>query len=117
MHFKRINMGGGPCPAMVIDAQISTCINLRDALISWKCKRQDKVSKSSTEAKYRFMSAACSEILWLRGLLSSLDLGFPQHLPTPLRANNTNAIQITETPIFHDQTKHIEVDCHFIRVY
>ena len=46
-----------------------------DALISWRCKKQDHVSKSSTEAEYRAMSTACSEIVWLRGLLE--ELGFP----------------------------------------
>ena len=59
------------------------------------------------------MSAACSEILWLRGLLS--DVGFPAEGATPLYADNTSAIRITENPIFHERTKHIEVDCHFIR--
>ncbi|XP_042962568.1 uncharacterized protein LOC122296836 [Carya illinoinensis] len=43
------------------------CIFLYDSLISWKSKKQDRVSKSSTE--YYAMYAACSEILWLRGLL------------------------------------------------
>ncbi|RDY03722.1 hypothetical protein CR513_12671, partial [Mucuna pruriens] len=38
---------------------------LGNALISWKCKKQDSVSKSSTEAEYCAMSAACSEIIWL----------------------------------------------------
>ena len=59
------------------------------------------------------MSAACSEILWLRGLLS--DIGFPAEGATPLYADNTSAIRITENLIFHERTKHIEVDCHFIR--
>eukprot|EP00268_Persea_americana_P024060 TRINITY_DN23547_c0_g5_i4.p1 TRINITY_DN23547_c0_g5~~TRINITY_DN23547_c0_g5_i4.p1 ORF type:complete len:108 (+),score=12.43 TRINITY_DN23547_c0_g5_i4:143-466(+) len=59
------------------------------------------------------MSSACSEILWLRGLLS--DLAFPQASPTSLHAYNTRAIRITENPIFHEHTKYIEVDCHFIR--
>ena len=59
------------------------------------------------------MSAACSEILWLRGLLT--DIGFPAAGATPLYADNTSAIRITENPIFHERTKHIEVDCHFIR--
>ena len=38
---------------------------LGDASISWKCKKQDHVSKSSTYAKYGVMSAACfcSEIV------------------------------------------------------
>ncbi|XXG61103.1 hypothetical protein AAC387_Pa04g2840 [Persea americana] len=75
------------------------CMFLGDSLISWKYKKHDKVSKSSTEAEYRAMSAACSEILWLRGLLS--DIGFPAPGATPLYADNTSAIRITENPIFH----------------
>jgi len=83
------------------------------ALIFWKSKKQDRVSKSSTESEYRAMSQACSEIIWLHGLLAKL--GFQQCTPTPLFADNTIAIHITANPIFHERTKHIEVDCHFIR--
>lgn len=89
------------------------CMFLGDSLISWKCKKQDKVSKSSTEAEYRAMSAASSEIVWLRGLLSKL--GFPQSDLTPLYADNTSAIRITDNPVFHERTKHIEVAWHYIR--
>ena len=59
------------------------------------------------------MSSACSEILRLRELLS--ELGFAQTSPTSLNADNTRAIRITENPVLHERTKHIEVDCHFIR--
>ena len=86
---------------------------LGDALISWRCKKQDRVSKSSTEVEYRAMSTACSEIVWLRGLLE--ELGFPQTTSTPLHADNTCAIQIVTNPVFHERTKHIKVDCHSIR--
>jgi hypothetical protein len=86
---------------------------LGNAAISWKCKKQDSVSKSSTEAEYRAMSAACSEIVWLRGLLT--ELGFSQRQPTSLHADNTSAIQIAANPVYHERTKHIEVDCHSIR--
>ena len=89
------------------------CMFLGDALISWRCKKQDRVSKSSIEAEYHAMSAACSKIVWLRGLLK--ELGFPQTTSTPLHADNTSAIQITTNPVFHERTKHIEVDCHSIR--
>ncbi|XP_019248660.1 PREDICTED: uncharacterized protein LOC109227925 [Nicotiana attenuata] len=68
------------------------CMFLGDSLISWKSKKQDRVSKSSTESEYRAMSIACSEIIWLRGLLA--EIGFPQSNPTPLHADNTSAIQI-----------------------
>ena len=50
------------------------CMFLGDSLISWKSKKQACVSKSSTESKYKVMSAACFEIVWLRGLLA--ELGF-----------------------------------------
>ena len=59
------------------------------------------------------MFAACSEIIWLRGLLS--ELGYLQATPTPLYANNTSAIQIAANLVYHERTKHIEVDCHSIR--
>lgn len=87
---------------------------LGDALVSWKCKKQDSVSKSSTEAEYRAMADASAEIIWLRGLLT--ELGFSQDQPTKLHADNTSAIQIVANPVYHERTKHIEVDCHFIRV-
>ena len=86
---------------------------LGSSLISWKCKKQEPISKSSTEAEYRSMSSASSEIVWLRGLLA--DLGVNLQSPTPLHADNTSAIQITSNPVFHERTKHIEVDCHYIR--
>nr|CAD1840601.1 unnamed protein product [Ananas comosus var. bracteatus] len=89
------------------------CMFLGNSLVSWKSKKQDRVSKSSTESEYRAMSAACSEITWLRGLL--IELGFPQHDPPPLHADNTSAIQIATNPVYHERTKHIEVDCHYIR--
>ena len=89
------------------------CVYLGDALISWKCKKQERVSKSSTEAEYRAMSSLCSELTWLRGLLS--ELGFTQPGPTPLHADNISAIQIVANLVFHERTKHIEVDCHSIR--
>nr|XP_016515095.1 PREDICTED: uncharacterized mitochondrial protein AtMg00810-like [Nicotiana tabacum] len=72
---------------------------LGDSLISWKSKKQDRISKSSTESEYRAMSTACFEIIWLRGLLA--EIGFPQSNPTPLHADNTSAIQIATNPVYH----------------
>ena len=92
--------------------QVGVCV-LVDALISWRCKKQYRVSKSSTEAEYHVMSTACSEIVWLRGLLE--ELGFPYTTSTPLHADNTSAIQIATNLVFHERTKHIEVDFHSIR--
>lgn len=89
------------------------CMYLRNALISWKCKKQERVSKFSIEAEYRAMSSACSKITWLRGLI--FELGFAPTSSTPLNADHTGAIRLIENPIFHERTKHIEVDSHFNR--
>lgn len=89
------------------------CLFLGESLISWKCKKQERVSKSSNEDEYHAVSVARSEILWLCGLLS--DLGSSQSVLTSLYADNTSAIRIIANPIFHEHTKHIEVDCHYIQ--
>lgn len=85
---------------------------LEDLLLSWKCKRHDRVSKSSTEVEYRAMPTACPEIIWFHGLLS--ELGSPQNQPIRLHAYYTSVIHINEIPVFHECTKHIEVDRHYI---
>ena len=54
--------------------------------ISWKSKRQGVVSKSSSEAEYRAMSQAASEVTWLVGLLE--ELGFTSLKPVTLFCDN-----------------------------
>ena len=81
--------------------------------ISWKSKKQPTVALSSAEAKYRSMRAVTAELAWLTRLLSELQVPFI--LPIPLKSDSLAAIYIAKNPIFHERTKHIELDCHFAR--
>lgn len=89
------------------------CFFLGNSLISWRSKKQTVVARSSTEIEYRALADATSELIWLRWLLA--DMGVDQHSTTPLHCDNQSAIQIAHNDVFHERTKHIEVDCHFIR--
>ncbi|KAJ4716916.1 Reverse transcriptase, RNA-dependent DNA polymerase [Melia azedarach] len=70
------------------------------------------VARFSTEDEYRALADTTQEITWLYWLLS--DMSVPHSGPTPLTYDNSSAIQIAHNDVFHERTKHIEVDCHFI---
>lgn len=88
------------------------CIFLGDSLISWKSKKQTVVARSSAEAEYRALAHTTSEVLWLRWLLHDMGVILPPC--TSLFCDNKSAIQISHSNVFHERTKHIEVDCHFM---
>lgn len=89
------------------------CIFIGDCLISWKTKKQPTVSRSSAEAEYRALAATTSEVTWIQYLLQDLQIAQPT--PAFLYCDNQSAIHIANNPTFHERTKHIDLDCHFIR--
>ncbi|KAL1216651.1 Retrovirus-related Pol polyprotein from transposon RE2 [Cardamine amara subsp. amara] len=88
-------------------------VQLGQSPVSWKTKKQQTVSKSSAEAEYRAMSFLASELLWIKGLL--LSLGIRHDHPMKMYCDSKSAIYISTNPMFHERTKHIENDCHFVR--
>ncbi|GKA17298.1 retrovirus-related pol polyprotein from transposon RE2 [Tanacetum coccineum] len=81
--------------------------------ISWKTKKQPTVSRSFAEAEYRSTATTSCELTWLKSLFFSL--GVHGSRPMHLFCDNIAVIHIASNPVFHDRTKHIEVDCHYVR--
>ncbi|GJY12933.1 uncharacterized mitochondrial protein-like protein [Tanacetum coccineum] len=89
------------------------CIFLGPCLISWQSKKQLVVSRSSTEAEYRALAYCACEITWLQSLLMDLQVPITKHVL--IMCDNQSSIALASSPVQHARTKHIEIECHFVR--
>ena len=89
------------------------CTFVGGNLVTWKSKKQNVVARSSAEAEYRAIASTASELIWIKQLLK--DMGITSDQPMKMYCDNNSARHIALNPVFHERTKHIEVDCHFIR--
>ena len=81
-------------------------------LISWFSKKQNCVSLSTAEAEYIAVGSSCSQLVWMKQMLSEYNVR--QDVMT-LFCDNLSAINISKNPIQHSRTKHIDIRHHFIR--
>lgn len=54
-----------------------------------------------------------AKIIWIRQLLDDFDI--PLSASSTIFCDNIWAIALAHNPILHARTKHIDIDCHFIR--
>jgi hypothetical protein len=76
-------------------------------LISWKAGKQATVSRSSTEAEYKAVADATTELVWVEVLLRELGVKL-KHKPC-LWCDNLGATYLSANHVFHARTKHIEI--------
>jgi hypothetical protein len=59
------------------------------------------------------MAFTASELTWIKQVLADLNIKIEE--PMKIFCDNQSARHIATNLVFHERTKHIEVDCHFIR--
>ena len=59
------------------------------------------------------MASTCCEITWLFYLLE--DFKIEHSKAALLYCDNKATLHIAANPVFHERTKHIEVDCHLVK--
>lgn len=74
------NSDWGACP-LTRRSLMGWFIQLGKSPLSWKTRKHDVVSRSSTEAEYRAMADTVQELLWLRDLLPALSIAITAHIP------------------------------------
>ena len=73
----------------------------------------DYVGKhSDEEAEYIGAGSCCSQLLWMKKLLSDYEISQDTMV---VYCDNSSAIDISKNPVQHSITKHIEIRYHFIR--
>ena len=92
---------------------LGSCFTLGSTMVSWCRRKQSSVALSTTEAEYIALSVAVREAIWLRKLLTDL---FDHEMdPTIIHCDNQSCVKLSENPVFHDRSKHIEIKYHYIR--
>ena len=89
-----------------------TCQFLGRSLVFWSSKKQNSVALSTAEAEYISAGSCCAQLLWMKATLSDYGIKYKN---VPLFCDNESAIKMTQNPVQHTRTKHIDVRHHFIR--
>jgi hypothetical protein len=86
--------------------------SLGSAMISWASRKHKFVSLNIEKLGYIAACEACIEAVWLRKMIFGLFDQVPYS--TIIYCDNQSCIRISEHPVFHDQSKHIEIKYYFI---
>ena len=82
-------------------------------LVTSRSKKQLWLLDQVTKAEYGGMAHTTCELKWIKNLLRELHVKFNE--PLTMFCDNQAAMHIAKNPLYHERTKHIEVDYHFIR--
>ena len=75
------------------------CVFVGGNLITWSSRKQEVVARSSTEAEYRALSNAATDLIWIQNLLCELGISL-QSQPPILWSDNLGARALASNPVF-----------------
>ena len=81
--------------------------------ISWLSQKQSIFTLSLCEAEYIVAIAAACRAVWMKHLISVLKC--KEQMTVKLMVDNQSAITLSNNPVHHNQTKHINTRYHFSR--
>ncbi|XP_071739055.1 uncharacterized protein [Rutidosis leptorrhynchoides] len=81
-------------------------------------KKADSISLTAFvdadwESEYRALASITCEILWILKVLK--DLNYTNLLHVPVHCDNRSTILLAANPVFHERSKHFEIDLHLVR--
>ncbi|GJT61692.1 retrovirus-related pol polyprotein from transposon TNT 1-94 [Tanacetum coccineum] len=85
---------------------------VRGKLVCWSAKKQQSIAMSLAKAEYVGAAGCYANILWMKSQLIDYDIIYEK---VPIFCDNTSAIAISNNPVLHSRTKHIDIKYHFIR--
>ena len=71
------------------------------------------MAQSTVEGEYIVVVLAINQALWLRKLLTNLDM--KQEVSTHVFVDNQATISIANDPVFHGKTKYFKIKLYFLR--
>ena len=122
--FRLWYCGDGVSLSAYCDADYAGCIDTRrstsgyivkigSTAVCWQSKRQGCIALSSCESEYVSACTCSKQVVWMRRLLSELNVHI--NTPTTIYCDNDAARQLSENPLHHDRTKHIDTQFHYLR--
>ena len=88
-------------------------IMMNGGATAWGSRLQPTVALSTVEAGYMALAAAAQEVMFLRQLLSSLNIVLKS--PTIMNEDNQGCISLATNSMTTGKTKHIDIRLHFLR--
>ena len=85
------------------------------AAVAWCARQQEVVAMSSAESEYISMCAGVKETVWLRRLISGLEIVPNSESATVMHVDNQAAIALANNTAVNRRNKHIDVRYHYTR--